>query len=123
MRRVGRGVSWLFPGVEAEPTQHVLCIRITAHAHHMHSLGATFGLLQHPGGVLRGEQGGARPYVTLGEEWKDDNFCILPSPTARRQLENNPQSKEFKEPLRAWEEMAKPKRRELRDAGMAPRGG
>lgn len=88
MRRVGRGASWLFPGVEAEPTQHVLCIRITVHAHHMHSLGATFGLLQHPGGVLRGEQGGARPYVTLGEEWKDDNFCILPSPTARRHLDS-----------------------------------
>lgn len=85
-----------------------LCTRMAAHAHHTHSLGATFGLPQHPGGVLQGGKGGARPHVPLGEEWKDGNFCVLPSPTARRQLGDNPQSKELKEPLRAWEEMAEP---------------
>lgn len=64
-------------------------------------------------GVLQGGEEEPRPYVTLAgdasEEWKDGSFYALPSPAARRQLGDNPQSKELKELLRAWEETAEPK--------------
>lgn len=81
-----------------------LCTRMTAHAHHMHSLGATFGLPQHPGGVLQGGKGGARPHVPLGEEWKDGNFCVrvLQPGDSLEIIHRARSSKSPSEPGRKW---------------------
>lgn len=111
LRREGSGSC--SQGVEVEPTQHALVHTNDCTGPPRAKLGCNIWAPSTSRRGTAGWKGGARPYVTLGEEWKDGNFCVLPSPTARRQLGDTPQSKELKEPLRAWEEMAEPERCEL----------
>lgn len=110
LRREGSGSC--SQGVEVEPPQHALVHTNDRTCPPHAQLGCNIWTPSTSQRGAAGGKGGARPHVPLGEEWMDGNFCVLPSPTARRQLGDNPQSKELKEPLRAREEMAEPEGRE-----------